>query len=419
MPARPLPRAPPARGAAPAGERLARAVADPAAALSDAANWRDGPLEREAAGLALRRLARTNVDAAIVHWRTLSSRFDFEPGQKAAILHELALYAAARYRPDADEWFARVPEDTRSERLAEWQLRAALASRDWPAVMTVADGLPAPLADASKPRYRRPALAGSTARGRRAVYAALAGEANFHGFPAADRIDAPYALCPREVADDEARATALRNLPEIARALELHAVGWRTEAVRAWDHAEVDEADRLQLLLLASGQGWHDRVIHALSRGDGLQYYGLRFPVAERMVVEREAAANGLDAALSFALIRAESAWQSDARSHANAVGLMQLLPSTGESMARQLGIPWRGSGTLLDPALNIRLGSRYLARQVERFDGSPWLAAAAYNAGPGRRYSAGWRNAVHCPPTLFIETIPYETCDSSRACLQ
>src|SRR5690606_17147576 len=119
------------------------------------------------------------------------------------------------------------------------------------------------------------------------------------------------------------------------------------------------------------------------------------------------AAANGLDPALSFALIRAESAWQPDARSHANAYGLMQLLPATGKSMAQQLGVPWRGTSTLLDPALNIRLGSRYLARQVARFDGNPWLATAAYNAGPTpvQRWLAD-RGTL--PADAFIETIPY-----------
>src|SRR5690606_26483495 len=117
------------------------------------------------------------------------------------------------------------------EQLAQWQLRAALAAHDWPAVMSVAEGLPAPLADTSRPRYWRARALAQLGREAEAapVYAGLAGEANFYGFLAADRIDAPYALCPREIAEDEARIIALRNRPEVARALELHAVGWRTE----------------------------------------------------------------------------------------------------------------------------------------------------------------------------------------------
>src|SRR5690606_11858059 len=105
--------------------------------------------------------------------------------------------------------------------------------------------------------------------------------------------------------------------------------------------------------------------------------------VESRDLVVDAAGAQGLDPAFTFALIRAESAWQPDARSHANALGLMQLLPSTGRRVARELGIPWRGDGMLLEPELNIRLGTRYLANQLEQFGGSPWLASAAYNAGP------------------------------------
>ncbi|MEZ5565680.1 MAG: lytic transglycosylase domain-containing protein [Gammaproteobacteria bacterium] len=133
----------------------------------------------------------------------------------------------------------------------------------------------------------------------------------------------------------------------------------------------------------------------------------MRFPIVERKTVERESAANGLDPVWTLALIRAESAWQTDARSPANAWGLMQLLPTTGKRMARELGVDWRGTSTLLDPATNIRLGTRYLAQQAERFDGSPWLATAAYNAGPTpvTRWLSE-RGAL--PPDIFIETIPY-----------
>ncbi len=163
----------------------------------------------------------------------------------------------------------------------------------------------------------------------------------------------------------------------------------------------------MQLTLLASEQGWHDRVVFALNAGDDLRHYTLRFPLAERETVEREANRNSLDPSWAFALIRAESAWQPDVRSEANALGLMQLLPGTGKQMARQLGLDWRGTSMLLDPQINIRLGTRYLAQQASRFQGSTWLASAAYNAGPTpvERWLAE-RGTL--PADVFIETIPY-----------
>ena len=393
------------------GQRLTQAAADPQGTLRSATNWPDLPPEREAARLALRRLARTNIDSAIGHWTALAPRFGFTEADTAAILHDLALYAAVAYRPDAEEWFEGVPLPSRSEQLVDWQLRAALAGSDWASVLKIVDGMPAGLAAASRPRYWRARALAETQRAAeaRAVYAVLATEANFHGFLAADQLQEAYVICPAQIVPDAERATKLRGLTDVARALELQTIGWRPEATRAWDHAResLAEPDRRQLLLLASEQGWYDRVVVGLSSGDDLRQYVLRFPLAERETVERESARNGLDPAWAFALIRAESAWQPDVRSPANAYGLMQLLPATGQQMARQLGLDWPGTSMLLDPQLNIRLGTRYLAQQADRFQGSPWLASAAYNAGPKpvQRW-LGERGEL--PADIFIETIPF-----------
>lgn len=393
------------------GERLAAAVADPDGTLKAAGTWPDQPLNREAVTVALKRSARRDIDRAMGYWQGLEGRFAFGADERAAILRDLALYAAVGYRPAAESWFEQVPVAARDQRLVEWQLRAALAVQDWGAVLHVTEGLPAGPADEPRNRYWRARALESLGRGVDAqpLYAGLATEANYHGFLAADRLDRPYTICPRAIEPDPAREAALRGEINVARALELHAIGWRTEAVRAWDFARLraGDADRLPLILLASEAGWDDRVILALNRGDDLQHYRLRFPIDQRDTVEQASKANGLDPVWTLALIRAESAWQTDARSPVNALGLMQLMPATGQRMARELGIAWQGSGMLLDPVTNIRLGTRYLAQQAERFGGSPWLATAAYNAGPTpvQRWLAE-RGTL--PPDVFIETIPY-----------
>ncbi|MCE7903076.1 MAG: lytic murein transglycosylase [Gammaproteobacteria bacterium PRO9] len=393
------------------GERLAAAVGDPDGTLKAAGAWPDQPLNREAVAVALKRSARRDIDRAMGYWQGLEGRFAFGADERAAILRDLALYAAVAYRPAAESWFEQVPVAARDQRLVEWQLRAALAVQDWGAVLHVTEGLPAGPADEPRNRYWRARALESLGRGvdARSLYAGLATEANYHGFLAADRLDRPYTICPRAIEPDPAREAVLRGEINVARALELHAIGWRTEAVRAWDFARVraGDADRLPLILLASEAGWDDRVILALNRGDDLQHYRLRFPIDRRDTVEQASKANGLDPVWTLALIRAESAWQTDARSPVNALGLMQLMPATGQRMARELGIAWQGSGMLLDPVTNIRLGTRYLAQQAERFGGSPWLATAAYNAGPTpvQRWLSE-RGTL--PPDVFIETIPY-----------
>jgi soluble lytic murein transglycosylase len=85
-----------------------------------------------------------------------------------------------------------------------------------------------------------------------------------------------------------------------------------------------------------------------------------------------------------LAVIRIESGFDVDATSDAGAVGLMQILPSTAEEVARELRLPWTGGEQLRDPATNIRLGTHYLTKLLARFDDLA-LALAAYNEGPER----------------------------------
>ena len=136
--------------------------------------------------------------------------------------------------------------------------------------------------------------------------------------------------------------------------------------------------------------------------------WSTRFPLARRDQIERDARSAGIDPAWAYAIIRAESAWTADAHSGADAYGLMQLLPGTAKQLAKAEKIDFTGASNLFDPDLNIRLGTRYLSNMAMRYDGSAWLASAAYNAGVdpvGRWVNA--RDALE--PDFFIETIPYK----------
>ncbi|MCS7173403.1 MAG: lytic transglycosylase domain-containing protein [Armatimonadetes bacterium] len=120
----------------------------------------------------------------------------------------------------------------------------------------------------------------------------------------------------------------------------------------------------------------------------------------------------GVDPLLLLAVMREESRFDPQAVSHAGAVGLLQLLPAT----ARELDatVDFRD---LLSPAVNLRLGARYLAEQLQRFKDLR-LALAAYNAGPGaaRAFAAGGIR----DPDEFVERIPYaETRTYLRRVLQ
>jgi soluble lytic murein transglycosylase len=100
--------------------------------------------------------------------------------------------------------------------------------------------------------------------------------------------------------------------------------------------------------------------------------------------IVREAKIHGIDPNLVLAVIHIESRGNAFALSPVGAMGMMQIMPPTGEELAEQLDIPWRGSQTLFDPRSNIRMGVAYLEQLESRY-GSMTTALAAYNWGPGR----------------------------------
>lgn len=122
---------------------------------------------------------------------------------------------------------------------------------------------------------------------------------------------------------------------------------------------------------------------HTIGIGDrrGLPEFS---PSALRTLELPEERASSVPPALALAVIAQESQFRPAVRSPAGAVGLMQVLPSTGESMATKLGLGW-SPDLLTDGDTNIALGTAYLDQLLTRYDGSVLLALAAYNAGPSR----------------------------------
>ncbi len=120
---------------------------------------------------------------------------------------------------------------------------------------------------------------------------------------------------------------------------------------------------------------------HFLRYLTGLAEFEVR-RVAETIVAESERL--GLDLDLVLAVIHTESSFHNFARSQVGALGLMQIMPDTGEMLARELDIPWQGPRTLFDPSVNVRMGTQYLSFLYSKY-GNWDGALAAYNWGPQR----------------------------------
>lgn len=395
-----------------AGERLALALRDPAAAVTSANTWPDTPRHRQAAALALQRLARRQSASADDAWQKLQHRFAFTQAQRGRILNALAVFHATDFDENALARLEALPADAQTDASREWRVRVALAQQDWKAVLTAIEALSPNQRDDGEWRWFKARALDGLGRHEAAQreLAPLANQSTFFGFLAADKLDTNYAICPLTLPADTQREQALLDLPGVQRAFELYAVGLPKLARREWS-AALDGADPgtvRQAVDLAYRRGWYDRAVFALNSGDALRYYEQRFPLAGQDGLVPQSQQAGIDPAWGYGILRAESAWMSDARSGADARGLMQLLPSTAALVAKRNGLPWSGGESLYDPVVNVQLGTRYLAQMAARFNGAPWLASAAYNAGPVRvdQWLAA-RGSLE--PDLFVASMPFK----------
>jgi soluble lytic murein transglycosylase len=138
-----------------------------------------------------------------------------------------------------------------------------------------------------------------------------------------------------------------------------------------------------------------------------LAYWHILYPEPYWDTIRAESAKNNLDPYMVASLIRQESEFDPSVISYANAYGLMQLLPSVGKAMAREEGLSHFQTFQLLDPEINIRLGTRYLRQMLDHFGGVEEYALAAYNAGDNR--VTDWQSAgPYQGLDEFVESIPF-----------
>ena len=148
-------------------------------------------------------------------------------------------------------------------------------------------------------------------------------------------------------------------------------------------------------------------------------YWHLLFPQPYWSDLVADSESHGLDPYLVASLIRQESEFNAGAVSHANAYGLMQLLPSVGKAAAKKEGVKGFSTNQLLNPATNMQLGTLNLKQVLDRFGGQVEYALAAYNAGdvPVRQWMA---SGEYKDIPEFVESIPYtETREYVQAILR
>lgn len=382
---------------------------DPRLVLDRDAFAADHPLRAAILAQGIVDLARRSADDAVLAWERQRERL--VPDEAA---NDRAAAAVGRALERADDprafrvWDALVAsaDDIRDQEL---RLRAALDHESWEWVAKWVAAMPA--GDAKRDRWLYWQGRAESALGRDDTARTCFGQAalgrSLWAFLAADRLGLAYALGSVPTPAEPARIRRLVLTPAYRRIQELRRLGRDPDVRREWRALtrDLDTPDLMAAAYIADVLRWHDQAVFTLARSGYWDDLELRFPLQYRDIVQSQSSRTGLDPDWIFAIIRQESVFARTIASSAGAVGLMQLLPSTAAELAPRLGLPAPSRWDLVDPTVNITLGSSYLARMNDRF-GHPALATAAYNAGPGQVMR--WLPERETPSDLWIARIPF-----------
>ena len=384
---------------------------DPRSALPGKQLSASHPYRETMLSHAVRHLARSDGLAALDLWHSLKRNYDFTATQVAQTERRIALALEREPATKAYAFINSLSPPAADTRLHTAGFRAALLRQDWPRLLERLQQWPPDEKASDRWKYwnaRALEHAGQKKQAR-IFYQKAAQSRSYYGFLAADRIGAPYHLLHRQTPENPAVRTRLQQLPGVVRALELHALGRDVQARREWQYVirKLQQPELKAAALIARESGWLDQAIFTLAKTGYWDDLELRFPLKYRGLVTTEAESHTLDMAWVYAVIRQESAFMRDAHSHAGALGLMQLMPATARMVARSLPKHNRPARRqLLEPSINIALGSAYLNQLKQQLQGNPVLATAAYNAGPHR--VAKWLPSTQLPADIWVELVPF-----------
>ena len=328
--------------------------------------------------------------------------------------------AALSLSPDALAYFGNVGRDTDlNDDMLAWKVRAALRAGQWKLVGRSIDAMSARARQDSTWVYwkARSLTAGRASEEDRAaarqLYERIAGTTGFYEQLALEELGARVTPAPAPAPLTDAEKAAARANPGLNRALYAIALGLRSEGVREWNYTTnlhqqggMSERELLAAADLACERQVWDRCINTSERTRDVIDVAQRFPMPYQATVVQRARGIGLDPAYVYGLIRQESRFIMDARSGVGASGLMQVMPATARWTARKIGLTGFTPQQINDRDTNITIGTAYLKLALDDFDGSMPLAAAAYNAGPGR--PRNWRNGPVLDAAIWAENVPF-----------
>lgn len=387
---------------------LAAAEADPLRAL-DRGDFRSNrPASRDLALYAVERAARKDSGAARAAWVRI--RVNLPEPDRLYGNARIAYHGARQLNPNAHAWHREAVNTPMTDEQHAWRVRAALRAHAWSDVRAAIEAMPVALAQEPPWRYWRARALAAEGRSAEALpfYLTLVTEYHFYALLAAEALGRRIEPRSEPLVPRPGALAAFGSRPGVMRSVKLANLDLRMEMLREWSYVTrgADDEELLVAAEYARRAGLYDRAINAAERTSHLHDFGLRYLAPFNAEFEAAAREQNADLAMLLAIARQESRFTPSIVSSAGASGLMQLMPGTARWVAKQLNRGDYTSARIADIDLNTQFGAYYFKYWLDRLDGRPALAAAAYNAGPSR--AQNWRPAVTTEGAIWVETIPF-----------
>ena len=366
---------------------------------------------REQLVYAAERLTYRDPEMAHKLWGRVSGKHKFSESQKLRTAQHIALWTARDNLPGAYKLLSKLSAAAQSDEVLRWRARSSLRDGRWKRLLADIRDMQDSERSSEEWRYWHAIALIESGQALEAMadLETLGLERSFYGFLAADKLGREYALDNDRLAIDESKISTLEARPEFIRARELFFVGQDGRGRSEWDAVVryLSDEDKMQAAILAHRWGWHSRAIAAAASLGEYDDLSIRYPLPYQASFESFSSQARISPTWAYGIARSESLFMRDVKSHAGAIGLMQLMPATGREVANDINLPYSGIATLVDPESNIRLGTTYLGQMAQRYGGNQVLATAAYNAGP-HRVDRWLPEDGSIDARIWIENIPF-----------
>jgi soluble lytic murein transglycosylase len=375
----------------------------------------DNPYMSDVILRGVRSLAESNAIKSLQYFQEYSAKHHFSANQIKLTVTLLAnQLIKQKYVTEAIELVS-AHSDINDLALLDSLLRDALSRQDWERVNAWLQRYPEEIKKQDRWRYWMARTMKSLeihdymGESSDTIFSRISTNRSFYGFIAAMKLQQPFSLMDHPVEMTSVEWASIESKPGFLRAREFHLTGNKSAASQEWFFTvkNLPLEEMIQAAHLANKWGNHLLAIQTLSSAQFYDDLALRFPVQYQNLIDDAANQTQVDKLLIYSVIRQESVFTEDIKSPANAYGLMQLLHSTAQQVAKQNKIKYQKTD-LVKASKNIPLGSRYLKSLLKSFDGNRLLATAAYNAGPGRVRQWMKQTNGTLPFDIWVEIIPF-----------